>query len=324
VPARNGKVDPEVTKARKADYDNIVKRIRESFFGQEHYFIPKSALEVSADEREREFEKKWDAGGFAYWLANYQDMFFDPKANDVCADFIKRKIRETVKDPRVAEKLIPKGYAYGTKRQPLDTNYYETFNKPNVVLVDAKADGPIEEITENGIRAGGKEYPLDIIVFATGFDAMTGPLKALNLKGRGGRTLDKEWGDGPHTYLGVSVAGFPNFFTITGPQSPSVLSNMPVSIEQHVEWVTQCIDDMRKAGKTTIEAMPQAQEQWVAHVNEIVNMTLMTSANSWYMSANIPGKPKAFLPYLGPEGVGGYRKKCDEVRAKGYEGFQLA
>ena len=324
VPARNGKVDPELARARKADYEGIAKRIRESFFGQEHYFIPKSVLEATPEEREREFDRMWDAGGFAFWLANYQDMFFAQEANDICADYIKRKIRRTVKDPVIAEKLIPKGYAYGTKRQPLDTNYYETFNKDNVLLVDAKTDGGIEEITETGIRAGGKEYPLDIIVFATGFDAMTGPLKALNLKGRGGRTLDQEWPDGPHTYLGISVAGFPNLFTITGPQSPSVLSNMPVSIEQHVEWITDCIETMRKTGKTTIEATPAAQDQWVAHVNEIVNATLMTSANSWYMSANIPGKPRAFLPYLGPEGVGGYRKKCDEVAAKGYEGFELA
>ncbi|MBV9757459.1 MAG: NAD(P)/FAD-dependent oxidoreductase, partial [Alphaproteobacteria bacterium] len=184
VPARNGKVDPEVWKARKADYDNIVKRIRESFFGQEHYFIPKSALEATPEEREREFDKRWDAGGFAFWLANYQDMFFSAEANDVVADYLKRKIRETVKDPAVAEKLTPKGYPYGTKRQPLDTNYFETFNKPNVLLVDAKTDGGIEEITERGIRAGGKEHEFDIIVFATGFDAMTGPLKALNLKGR--------------------------------------------------------------------------------------------------------------------------------------------
>ena len=169
-----------------------------------------------------------------------------------------------------------------------------------------------------------KEYEFDIIVFATGFDAMTGPLKALNLKGRTGRTLDKEWVDGPHSYLGISVAGFPNLFTITGPQSPSVLSNMPVSIEQHVEWVTDCIAAMREAGKTTIEASAQAQDAWVAHVNEVVNTTLMVGANSWYVSANIPGKPRAFLPYLAPEGVGGYRKKCDEVAAKGYEGFELA
>jgi cation diffusion facilitator CzcD-associated flavoprotein CzcO len=324
VPARNGKVDPEVTKARKADYEGVVKRTRESFFGQEHYFIPKSVLETTPEEREREFDKRWDAGGFAFWLANYQDMFFSQEANDVIADYLKRKIRTTVKDPAVAEKLIPKGYAYGTKRQPLDTNYFETFNKDNVLLVDAKTDGAIEEITEDGIRAGGKEYPFDIIVFATGFDAMTGPLKALNLKGRGGRTLDEEWRDGPHTYLGISVVGFPNLFTITGPQSPSVLTNMPVAIEQHVEWVTECIDSMRKTGRTVIEAKPEAQDQWGAHVNEVVSATLMTKANSWYMSANIVGKPRAFLPYLGPEGVGGYRRQCDEIAAKGYEGFELA
>src|SRR6266446_4999985 len=324
VPARNGKVNPEVVKARKADYDSVVKRISQSFFGFEYDFIPKSVLEATPDEREREFDRMWDAGGFAFWLANHQDMFFNQEANDLCADYIKRKIRKTVKDPVIAEKLIPKGYAYGTKRQPLDTNYYETFNKDNVRLVDAKTDGGIEEITETGIRAGDKQYHLDIIVFATGFDAMTGPLKALNLKGRGGRTLDQEWLDGPHTYLGISVAGFPNLFTITGPHSSSVLSNMPVSIEQHVEWITDCIDNMRKKGKTTIEATPEAQDQWVAHVNEIVNKTLMTGANSWYMSANIAGKPRAFLPYLGPEGVGGYRRKCDEIAAQGYEGFELA
>jgi cyclohexanone monooxygenase len=281
-------------------------------------------LEVSAEEREREFERMWDHGGFDFWLANYQDMFFSQQANDVIAEFIKKKIRMAVKDPAVAEKLIPKGYAYGTKRQPLDSNYYETFNKSNVELVDAATDGPIESITEQGVRAGGKDYPADIIVFATGFDAMTGPLKALNIKGRGGKSLNELWRQGPRSYLGLSVAGFPNMFTITGPQSPSVLSNMPVSIEQHVEWVVDTIEQLIKSGKTTIEATPEAQEQWVAHVNEIVNMTLMVGANSWYMSANIPGKPKAFLPYLGLEGVGGYRKKCDEVAAKGYEGFRIS
>jgi cation diffusion facilitator CzcD-associated flavoprotein CzcO len=324
VPARNGKVDPAVTKARKADYENIIRRLRESFFGQEHYFIPKSALEATAEEREAVFDKMWDTGGFAFWLANYQDMFFSKEANELCADYIRRKIRKTVKDPSVAERLLPKGHFYGTKRQPLDTNYYETYNRDNVLLVDAATDGGIEEITEKGIRAGGKDYEFDVIVFATGFDAMTGPLKALGIKGRGGRPLADEWRDGPRTYLGISVAGFPNLFTITGPQSPSVLSNMPVSIEQHVEWIADCIARMREEGRTVIEATEQAQEQWGAHVNEIVGMTLMTSANSWYMSRNIPGKPVAFLPYLGPEGVGGYRKKCDEVAAKGYEGFRLA
>jgi cation diffusion facilitator CzcD-associated flavoprotein CzcO len=251
-------------------------------------------------------------------------MFFDQTANDICADYIKRKIRKTVKDPLVAEKLMPTGHAYGTKRQPLDSNYYETFNKDNVLLVDAKIDGAIEQITEKGILAGGKEYEFDIIVFATGFDPFTGAMKSLNLKGRGGRTLDEHWADGPRTYLGISIAGFPNLFTITGAQSPSALSNMPVSIEQHVEWITDCIDKMRKSGRTTIEATPQAQEQWVAHVNEVVNTTLFPSANSWYMSDNIPGKPRAFLPYLCPEGVGGYRKKCEEVAGNNYEGFALS
>jgi cyclohexanone monooxygenase len=252
------------------------------------------------------------------------DMFFSEEANELCADYIRRKIRKTVIDPKIAEKLMPKNHHYGCKRQPLDTNYYETFNKPNVLLVDAATDGGIEEITEKGIRAGGKEYEFDIIVFATGFDALTGPLKALNLKGRSGKTLDAEWKDGPHTYLGISVAGFPNLFTITGPQSPSVLTNMPVAIEQHVEWITDCIEHMEKTGKKTIEATPQAQEAWVANVNAVVGATLMVKANSWYMSANIPGKPKAFLPYLDPEGVGGYTKRCAEIAAKGYEGFALA
>jgi cyclohexanone monooxygenase len=325
VPARNGKVDPEVTKARKARYDEVVRNIRSSFFGFELSFITKSVLEATPEEREAEFDRMWDQGGFAFWLANYQDMFFDQKANDLIADYLKRKIRATVNDPATAEKLIPKTYAYGTKRQPLDTNYYETFNKRNVALVDAATDGPIEEITPDGIRAGGKEYPLDIIVIATGFDAMTGPLKNLGIKGRGGQSLTQLWEDGPETYLGLAVAGFPNLFTVTGPQSPSVLSNMPVSIEQHVEWITDCIDHMRRHKLNTIEATPQAQAQWVAHVAECVNATLMPGANSWYMGANIPGKPRKFMPYLALEGgVGAYRRKCDEIAARGYEGFALA
>ncbi|MBS0448343.1 MAG: NAD(P)/FAD-dependent oxidoreductase [Proteobacteria bacterium] len=324
VPARNGKVDPEVMKARKANYEQVVQNIRSSFFGFELSFIPKSVLETTPEEREAEFDRMWYEGGFAFWLANYQDMFFDKKANDVISDYLKRKIRATVRDPEVAERLIPRTYAYGTKRQPLDTNYFETFNKPNVKLVDAAADGPIEAITENGVRAGGKAYPLDIIVIATGFDAMTGPLKKLGIQGRGGRSLAALWEDGPETYLGLMVAGFPNLFTVTGPQSPSVLSNMPVSIEQHVEWITDCIAHLQSRGLTTIEATPEAQAGWVAHVAEIVGMTLMPGANSWYMGANIPGKPRKFLPYLGLEGVGGYRKKCAEVAAQGYEGFTLS
>jgi hypothetical protein len=190
--------------------------------------------------------------------------------------------------------------------------------------MDASTDGPIEEVTPNGIRAGGKEYPLDIIVIATGFDALTGPLKKLGIRGRGGRALAQEWEHGPQTYLGVAAAGYPNLFMITGPQSPSVLSNMPVSIEQHVEWVAECIAHMRRNKLATIEATAPAQDAWGAHVAEVVNATLMPSANSWYMGANIDGKARRFLPYLGPEGVGGYRRKCAEIAEKGYEGFVFA
>jgi cation diffusion facilitator CzcD-associated flavoprotein CzcO len=324
VPARNGRVDPEVTQARKTDYEAIRQRIKKSFFGFELNFIPKSVLETTLEEREREFDRMWDAGGFPFWLANYQDMFFSKEANDIIAGYLKRKIHATVNDPVVAEKLTPKNYPYGTKRQPLDTNYFETFNKKNVLLVDASTDGPIEEFTLNGIRAGGKEYPLDIVVVATGFDALTGSLKKLGIKGRGARMLAQEWEDGPQTYLGLAIAGYPNLFTITGPQSPSVLSNVPVSIEQHVEWITECIAHMRRNKLTTIEATAEAQDAWGTHVSEIVNGTLLPGTNSWYMGANIAGKARRFLPYLGPEGVGGYRRKCAEIAEKGYEGFAFS
>jgi cation diffusion facilitator CzcD-associated flavoprotein CzcO len=321
VPARNGKIDPEVVNTRKADYDAICERVRNSYFGYELSFIEKSALEASPEERERAFNEMWDQGGFNFWLANYQDMLFNKEANEVCAEFLRRKIRETVKDPAIAEKLIPKTYPYGTKRQPLDTNYFETFNKPNVLLVDVN-ETPIEEITPKGIRTSDKDYEFDIIVFATGFDAMTGPLKKINIRGRGGQLLSEKWSEGPHSYLGVAVAGFPNMFTITGPGSPSVLSNMPVSIEQHVEWITSCIEHMRKHGIATIEARADAEMQWTAHVAELANASLLPTADSWYIGANIPGKPRVFMPYLG--GVGPYRQKCDDIAAKGYEGFTFA
>ena len=322
VPARNGKVDPELAKARKADYEGVAKRIRESFFGQEHYFIPKSALEATAEEREREFDRMWDAGGFAFWLANYQDMFFSQQANDLCADYIKRKIRKTVKDPVIAEKLIPKGYAYGTKRQPLDTNYYETFNKDNVQLVDAKTDGGIEEITETGIRAGDKQYHLDIIVFATGFDAMTGALREIDIRVGNGPTLAEKWADGPLTYLGLMVSGFPNMFTITGPGSPSVKTQMIVAIEQHMDWIGDCLATMRARGMRRIEPSAEAEQDWVRHVNDVADSTLYPLANSWYVGANIPGKPRVFMPYVG--GFAGYKKKCDAVAENGYEGFVMS
>ena len=320
VPARNGKVDSDVVKARKANYAQIKENIKNSYFGFELNFILKSALEESPEERERIFNEMWDAGGFPFWLGNYQDMFFSKEANEVCAEFLRRKIRETVKDPAVAEKLIPTSYPYGTKRQPLDTNYFETFNKSNVTLVDVN-ETPIERITATGVKTSRQEFPLDILVFATGFDAMTGPLTKMDVRGRGGVSLAERWAEGPQSYLGLMVAGFPNLFIVTGPGSPSVLSNMPVSIEQHVEWISDCIAYLRANRITTIEASAASESAWTAHVAEVANTSLMPAANSWYMGRNIEGKPQVFMPYLG--GVGPYRAKCRDVAANGYEGFLL-
>ena len=259
-------------------------------------------------------------GGFGFLFGAFKDVAVDRRANDTASEFIRAKIREVVNDPDTAEKLVPTDHPFSSKRALIDTNYFETYNRDNVTLVDIR-HSPIQEITPSGIRTEDETYDLDIIVFATGFDAMTGPFFKIDIRGRDDLALKEKWAEGPKTYLGVASAGFPNFFMITGPGSPSVLSNMPVSIEQHVEWIADCIESMRKSGKTMIEPTPQAQDEWVAHVNEQVSQTLIPLANSWYMSANIPGKPRIFMPYVG--GVAGYKRKCDEIAAKGYEGFSL-
>jgi cyclohexanone monooxygenase len=256
-----------------------------------------------------------------FMFGTFGDLIFSEEANGTAADFALSKIDQIVHDPQVASLLKPHGFPIGTKRLPLDTNYYETFNRPNVRLVDLKAT-PIEEITPAGIRTSGDEFDLDVIIYATGFDALTGPLQALGIRGRDGRTLDDAWADGPVTYMGLAVPGFPNLFTITGPGSPSVLSNMPVSIEQHVEWIGDCLAWAREHGIDGIEATEPAAAAWTRHVQDMASMTLFPKADSFYMGANIPGKPRLFLPYIG--GVSNYRHKCDEVAAKGYDGFALS
>ena len=319
VPARNGPVDPEVIAARKRDYQGIWDRVRASYFGFELNFIEMGALEASPEERERELMARWEQGGFGIWLGSYVDIFFNDEANATVREFLHDRIRETVDDPETAELLIPKGYPFGCKRNPLDSGYFETFNLPHVHLVDVKSN-PIAAITEQGVRLeDGTEYVFDAIVYATGFDAMTGPLNAIDIRGRGGQLLRDKWAEGPRTYLGLTSAGFPNLFMITGPQSPSVLSNMPVSIEQHVEFIGKIIGDMRARGAETIEPTRQAEDAWVTHNQELAEATLFPTADTWYMGANIPGKPRVFLPHLGF--VGPYRQKCDEVAASGYEGF---
>jgi cation diffusion facilitator CzcD-associated flavoprotein CzcO len=251
---------------------------------------------------------------------SFNDLIFNKESNDTAAEYVRAKIRETVHDPATAEMLSPRDYPIGTKRPPIDTGYFETFNRDNVSLVDIRAS-PIEQITMNGIRTSDAEYELDAIVFATGFDAMTGSLFKLGICGKGGVTLKEKWADGPHSYLGVATAGFPNLFTITGPGSPSVLSNMPVSIEQHVEWISDCIKYLQDHDLDSIEATEEAQQAWVVHVNEVAEATLFPQADSWYMGANIPGKPRLFTPYAG--GVGPYRQLCSDIAAKDYEGFVM-
>jgi cyclohexanone monooxygenase len=245
----------------------------------------------------------------------------DQRANDTLADFLRGKVRHIVTDPRVAAKLTRQQYPVGAKRMCLGTDYYETFNRDNVELVDLQAS-PIECVTPTGIRTVDGDHPLDAIVFATGFDAMTGAILRVDIRGRGGRSLRADWADGPHTYLGLTAAGYPNLFFITGPGSPSVLSNVVVSIEQHVEWIGDHLEYLRKNDLTTTEATAESQEAWVRHVNEVAAATLMMKAASWYLGANVPGKPRVFMPYVG--GVGTYRAICDEVAADGYRGFALS
>jgi cyclohexanone monooxygenase len=254
-------------------------------------------------------------------MAAYNDLALNQASNDTAADFVRARIREIVNDPAVAELLCPKDYPIGTKRICVDTNYFATFNRPNVTLVDVRHE-PIEAITRAGVRQGGRVYAVEDIVFATGFDAMTGALTRVDIRGRNGLALAAKWEAGPRTYLGLMTAGFPNLFMITGPGSPSVLSNMIVSIEQHVDWISDCLAEIGKRGLGCIEPTADAEEAWVAHVNEVAHRTLYPKAASWYMGANIPGKPRVFLPYIG--GVGAYRQKCDEVAANGYDGLVTA
>jgi cyclohexanone monooxygenase len=262
-------------------------------------------------------EATWNGMGLLS-LAGIPKLTRDKRINDITATYIRGKVKEIVKDPKVAAKLTPGKFPVATKRACVDTDYYASFNRDNVTLVDIN-ETPIERITETGVRTSDKDYAADIIVFATGFDAMTGALLKMDIKGRGGVSLREEWKHGPRSYLGLQVVGFPNLFTITGPGSPSVLSNMITSVEQHVDWIMDAIAFTRAKGKTTIEATAKAQEDWVKHVNDEADQTLFPQANSWYIGANVPGKPRVFMPYVGQN----YKIRIDEIAKKGYEGFAL-
>jgi cation diffusion facilitator CzcD-associated flavoprotein CzcO len=279
------------------------------------------AWQLSEEERRARFEAAWEAGELFAILGTFGDLMTNRDSNEIVAEMIREKIRSTVKDPETADALCPTDHPFGTKRPCLDTNYFATFNLPHVRLVDLRKH-PIQTVTETGIDTIDESFDFDAIVYATGFDAMTGAIVSVDIRGRDGLTLADKWKDGPSTYLGLTTVGFPNLFMITGPGSPSVLSNMTVSIEQHVEWVSDRMKELRDKGFRTIEPTPAAEAGWVQHVNDCGNITLYPTANSWYMGANVPGKPRVFMPYIG--GVGAYRQICDGVAARGYEGFTLS
>ena len=322
VPAHNRALTDSERVALKARYRVFRQQQRESSFGVPSPFPPavRSALEVTAQERISTFEERWSYGSVNALMSAYTDLVVDLAANDTAAEFVRAKVRQTVRDRTVAETLCP-AYAIGTKRLCLNTGYYEAFNQDNVHLVDLRKT-PLVAVSEHGIRTSQREYQFDALVLATGFDAMTGALTTIDIRGRGRRLLADKWLDGPRTYLGLATAGFPNLFIVTGPGSPSVLSNMVVSIELHVEWISQCIRWLRHRGAATIEATRQAEDRWVEHVNAAANRTLYPRTDSWYLGTNVRGKARVFMPYYG--GVGSYRKICDNIAADGYRGFAVA
>ena len=319
MPARNGPIKPEKLAVTKR-YQEYREEARWTMAGVVGFQGMEPTFSVSEKEREERYENLWSKSVLAEIGSAFADSLFDKKANDTLSDFARKKIRNKINDPKVAEILAPADFPICTKRLCLDTNYYETFNRDNADVVDLRKT-PITSITKTGIATTDKTFEFDAIVFATGFDAMTGALLAIDIKGSDGKTLTEKWADGPVSYLGLAVEGFPNFFTITGPGSPSVMSNMLVSIEQHVEWIADCLQHMREHQLKTIEATSTAQSGWVNFGSTLSELTLFPLAKSWYMGANVPGKPRVCLPYLG--GVGPYRAVCNDVVAQDYLGFSF-
>jgi cyclohexanone monooxygenase len=321
LPARNAPMDPDKEITHKAQYPERRRAAFDTPFGIAGYPAPvKSALDAPEDERLCAYEAKWAEGGSISFLYSFTDLLINQQSNETASEFVRRKIRATVKDPKTAALLCPKDHPIGTKRLILDTDYYETYNRDNVTLVDIRSE-PIKEITPTGLRTANADYLLDAIVFATGFDAMTGAMKEIDIHTDSGISVREKWEHGPRTYLGIMIAGFPNLFMITGPQSPGVKSQMILACEQHVDWIADCVQYLRGHAFSHIEAEEEAEDAWVQHNNEVADRTLYPLANSWYVGANIPGKPRVFMPYVG--GVAAYKKKCDEIAANCYEGFRL-
>lgn len=322
VPAHNHEMSPEEARAIKAQYDALRAAARESAIGSGRVLPRTPHLAITLDEESfrADMERRWQVGGLVGFVGAYPDLTMDPEAARRVADFVAGKIRERVHDPDTAEKLIPRGHHIMTKRLCVDTGYYEAFNRDNVELVDLN-ETPIEQVTADGVRTSARLHELDSLVLATGFDAMTGALEKIDIRGRGGQALAQKWEAGPVTFLGLMSKGFPNLFMVTGPGSPSVLTNMVSSIEQHVEYIADIMAHLRARDASTIEPAGESEKAWVEHNNAVAAMTTYMDANSWYMGANIPGKPRIFMPYIG--GLPAYRNICEEIAANGYCGFAI-
>jgi cyclohexanone monooxygenase len=319
IPAHNKPLDPEYVRQVKATYPEMRRRAKMLPAGIDLKVNMASAIETPEEERRRAFQERWDYGGLGF-MASFSDLLLNDDSNKTAQDFVKEKIREIVKDPVTAEVLTPRNII-GCKRLCVDTGYWATFNRSNVTLVDIR-DEPIERILPDGVRAKGHDYKFDCLVLATGFDAMTGALLRVDIRGRNGVSLKDKWSEGPKTFLGLTVVGFPNLFTITGPGSPSVLTNMLPSIEQHVDFIAECLVALRDKGVTVIEPTDRAEEEWVGHVGSVANITLRSTCSSWYVGANIPGKPRVFMPYIG--GLPAYIERCESVVKNDYDGFALS
>ena len=323
TPLRNSPIAPEEMADIRSRYDQIFAQCRDNWGCFIHTADPRHSTDVTEEEREAFFEKLYVMPGFAFWQGNFRDVLMDQAANDALTAFVVKKIRARVKDQKIADKLIPRNHGYGTRRVPLESGYFEVYNQPNVELVDLR-ETPIERITQKGIKTSDREREFDLIIYATGFDAITGAFDRIDFRGKDGAKLRDKWADGPHTYLGLNVAGFPNMLTLVGPHNAATFCNLPRCIEQNVEFVSDLLGWMREHGKTRIEATQEAEETWTAHVHDTGSRLLLTKVDSWMtgVNKNVAGRQKrTFMAYAG--GAPKYRQKCEEIAANGYEGFAL-
>ena len=322
IPMKNPKIDDSMREEKLARYAELKDRVHTTFSGAEFDFDDRSIYDLDEESRRQRMEELWQDGSLAYWVGSFREVFTDERAGELFSEFAREKIRARVNDPQVAEKLVPKSYLFGTRRVPLETGYYEAYNRDNVELVDLR-ETPVECITPTSIKTTAQEYELDMIIYATGFDAGTGALTHIDLRGRNGELLRDAWADGIRSFMGLQVNGFPNMFMTGAPLSPAAaFCNVPTCVQQQLDWITDCVDFVRASGQKAIEPTAEAEADWVAHHEEIAQMITVSKSNSWYMGSNINGKARGLLAYAG--GVDVYRQRCDDVKAGGYQEFALS